>query len=171
MEDQTDTPDDDWEVYIKIAQNLKDIINKFRPVKYKKGFGSKSVAETIPQVYIKVLFKLLELILLDVAAGTVVVGDKKRNSRFYVGFMPAHPNMIAGKGWKEKEGKDRIPKIDLHKLNYKVPIFAYDTGHPKSFPAMVRAPKYIYSVLVENANSGVKYAKVNKKFWWEIKKE
>ncbi|MCK5788093.1 MAG: hypothetical protein KAH32_03795 [Chlamydiia bacterium] len=171
MEDQTDTQDKRWDVYINLKKTLRDLIKDFKKIKFNVGWRVHDISRDTKAIYIRVLFRLLELITLDVANGTVVIVDKKRGSKFYVASRSASKSMIEGKGWEKAQKKsDSIPKLDLMKLGYKVPFFAFDPGG-KLRPVMVMVPKYIYAVLVENANKGMKFAKSSKSFIWEVKKE
>jgi hypothetical protein len=52
------------------------------------------------QVYSTVLFRLLELIIMDVIAGHVVYFDRNVKSMFYVDYKPASQEIISGKGIK-----------------------------------------------------------------------
>lgn len=166
MEDQTSTQDSGWKVYVKVVKNIRDVFKRFKPLKLNPGKQVHDVARTSEAAYVKVIYRLMELILLDVADGTIVVVDKKRDAKFFVDFRPSSTAMIQGKGWKEAgERGNRIPRIDIRKFGYKDPIFAFDPGG-KAFLTLVRAPKYLYSVLIENANAGTKYPKSIKQFKW-----
>lgn len=119
------------------------------------------------EVYIKVLFRLLEFMLLDVAAGYTVYFDKKRNSRFFVVFLPVGENYIKGKGLKATTSK-----VNLKITKYKEPRFGFDPGYAGSTPTQVIVPEYIHDVLIEEVNEGRKYARpLFKKFLSELTEE
>jgi len=151
-----------------IIRSMKDIIKDYKKIEFKKGH---TLAELIPNkyksaVYNWVMYYILELMLMDVANGDIVFLDKKRKSRLYVVFKDATPNMLAGKGYDEK--KSKIPKIDFKVTGYKVPFFAFDPGYEDAHPALLHVPAYLYSILIEQANTGIKYPKpALKKFWFE----
>jgi hypothetical protein len=70
-------------------------------------------------VYSTVLFRLLELIIMDVIAGHVVYFDRNVKSMFYVDYKPASQEIISGKGIKENM---KIPLVDFKVTNYRMPI-------------------------------------------------
>lgn len=150
----------------KIIKSLRDIM-EFKRIKYKKGFSNRSLTTTHKTsiVYMHVLFTMLELMLLDVVDGDTVFLDKKKGSRLYVDSRPVDVAMVGGKGWDEKKAKS--PKVDLRASGYRMPIFAFDPGPSTSRPALIHAPWYIYTALVENINAGKKYGKPLKRFWYD----
>ena len=136
-------------------------------IKFKDGIKLKDLVphRHLITMYLKVLYRLLELMLLDVAEGHTVYLDKKRKSRFFVVMEPASQEFILGKGWDESSD---LTKIDLKATGYSVPKFAFDPGYKNSTPTLVSAPRAIWSVLIENANKGKKYGRpTNKKFSFE----
>ena len=152
---------------IDLIKSMPGIIDKFDLIKTKKGYTLYNLVPNYRKsdVYTRVLFQLLELMLIDVAAGDVVFLDRKRKARRYVVFKPASKNMLLGKGYNKKS---KVPKIDFKATNYKVPMFAFDPGYAGSVPAFVRVPTHIYSILIDEANTGRKYSKpAGKKFWFE----
>lgn len=152
---------------INLIKSMSGIIDKFDLIKTKKGY---TIADLAPNyrksdVYTRVLFQLLELMLIDVAAGNIVYLDKKRKARLYVVFKPASKNMLLGRGLKKDS---KIPKINFKATKYRVPMFAFDPGYENSTPAFVRVPTHIYAILIDEANTGRRYPKpVGKKFWFE----
>ena len=144
---------------------------KFK-IEYKEGESISSVpglkgSRHVAEVFVKVLFRLLEFMMLDVAAGHTVYFDKKVKSRFFVVMAPVGEDFIKGKGLT----KGSI-KIDLKATKYKQPRFAFDPGYEKSTPAFVYAPEYIYAALVEEANAGMRYTRpTGKKFYFELTPE
>lgn len=132
--------------------------------KYKKGFSNKDIvaAHNNDLVYNRMLFRLLELMIMDVINGDVVYFNKKAGSKMYVDMHPASPAMIKGKGL----GKKDTEKIDFNVTRYRVPFIAYDPGGERSM-CKVFIPKYLYNELVRKANSGKRYPKGLKKFWFD----
>jgi hypothetical protein len=150
-----------------IIYSFPKIVKEFKKIGFKVGHTLEQLIKNKDKsaIYNRIIFYTIELMLLDVAAGDIVYLDKKKNSRFYVVFRAASPGMIKGNGYSKKS---KIPKLDFEKSNYKVPFFAFDPGYPDAHPAIMYAPNYIYSVLIENVNAGVKYPKpASKKFWFE----
>lgn len=127
------------------------ILRKTFALKYKKGYSISdySTSRMNIRVFIKIFFRLLELMLLDVAEGHTVILDKKLNSQFFVVMrnVPTHFSDTF---------KGGITKIDLKKSKYMLPHFAFSPGDNHS-PALVRAPKMIWSYLIEQVNAGKKY--------------
>jgi hypothetical protein len=107
------------------------------------------------------MYKLLELILLDVIDGNIVYLDPKRSSKLYVDTAPARAEIIMGKNAENA----KIPLIDFRASGYKVPVVVFDTGYASSSLMQCFVPKYLYAALIDNVNIGKKYPKGNKVFW------
>lgn len=153
----------------RVVVTVKDLLqHKVNKIKYKKGFTNKDISSDLgtTSVYSKVLFKLLELMIMDVIEGHIVYFNRKSKARFYVDWTPASPALIAGKGLKENM---RIPKVDFKKSGYRMPLVAFDPGYAKSTPCQVYVPAYIYSMLVNKVNEGMRYTKSAKDFWFNKK--
>ena len=152
----------DERVVVTVVDLLKDRVDK---IKYKKGFSNKDMTSDhgTTTVYAKVLFKLLELMILDVIEGHIVYFNKRVRSRFYVDYTPAGKNLIMGKGIKEEM---KIPLVDFRVTKYRMPLIAFDPGYKNSSPCQAFIPSYLYSLLIEKVNSGKKYSKSTKDFWF-----
>lgn len=155
----------DERVVVTVVDLLKDRVKK---IKYKKGFNNASITADhgTTTVYAKVLFKLLELMILDVIEGHIVYFSRRVKSRFYVDWTPAGKNLIMGKGIKDDM---KIPLVDFKVTRYRMPLIAFDPGYTRSTPCQVYVPSYLYSLLVEKVNSGKKYTKSSKDFWFNKK--
>jgi hypothetical protein len=94
---------------IVIADLLQD---RLENITYKPGHGSRTITSDggTSRVYSTVLFRLLELIIMDVIAGHVVYFDRNVKSMFYVDYKPASQEIISGKGIKENM---KIPLVDF----------------------------------------------------------
>ena len=60
----------------------------------------------------------------------------------------------------------KIPKVDFRVSGYRMPMVAFDPGYPNSTPCEVFVPSYLYSMLIDKVNSGMKYTKSIKDFWF-----
>lgn len=151
---------DDPRVIVPIADILQGRVDK---IKFKPGFNAKSVVSDggTTRVYSAVLFRLMELMIMDVIAGDIVYLDKKRKAMFYVDYMPVAASMIEGTSIKENM---KIPLVNLRLTNYKMPIIAFDPGYKYSTPCICRIPLYLYVMLIEEVNKGRKYPKSVKDF-------
>ena len=137
--------------------------NTVPDIKHKKGFTNKDITSNKSNhyAYSVILYKLLELVLLDVIDGNIVYLDAKKAAKLYVDTAPARPEIILGKNAE----KAKIPLIDFRASGYKVPIVIFDTGYKSSSLMQCYIPKYLYSALIDNVNRGKKYPKGNKVFW------
>lgn len=151
----------DERVIVSVADLLQDRLDL---VKYKPGCTSRSITSDggTSRVYSTVLFRLMELMIMDVIAGHVVYFDKKVKSMFYVDYKPASQSIIMGKGIKKDM---KIPLVDFKVTNYRMPIIAFDPGYSASTPCECFVPPYLYSMLIEEVNKGRKYPKSTKDFW------
>ena len=134
--------------------------------KYKKGFSNKDIAVDHGNdiVYNRILFRLFELMIMDVIDGDIVYFDKKLGSKMYVDMQPASASMIQGKGLNKR----RIEKIDFSVTRFKVPFVAFDPGGERSM-CKVKIPMYLYNELIKKVNAGQVYPKGVKKFWFDKK--
>ena len=151
----------------KVIIAMADLLHgKLERVKYKKGFKASDITSDhgTSRVYSTILFRLMELIVMDVIEGHVVYFDKKIKSRFYVDFKPVSETLIQGKGLKEDSAI-----VDLRVTQYRMPIIAFDPGYKNSTPCHCFIPNYLYRMLVEKVNSGKKYSKSTKDFWFNKK--
>jgi hypothetical protein len=87
----------DQRVIVSVADLLQD---RLENITYKPGHGSRTITSDTSRVYSTVLFRLLELIIMDVIAGHVVYFDRNVKSMFYVDYKPASQEIISGKGIK-----------------------------------------------------------------------
>lgn len=151
----------DPRVIVSVADLLQ---NKLDKINYKPGRNAKTISSDggTSRVYSTVLFKLLELIIIDVIAGNVVYFDRKVKSMFYVDFKPASQELIQGKGIKEDM---KIPLVDFKVTNYRMPIIVFDPGYKAATPCECFIPPYLYSMLIDEVNKGKRYPKSNKVFW------
>lgn len=151
----------DERVIVSVADLLHD---RLEPIKYNKGFNAKSITSDggTSRVYSTVLFRLLELMIMDVISGNIVYFDRKVKSMFYVDYKPASENMILGEGITEDM---KIPLIDFKVTRYRVPVILFDPGYSTSTPCECYIPPYLYSMLIEEVNKGKKYPKSKKVFW------
>jgi hypothetical protein len=108
----------DQRVIVSVADLLQD---RLENITYKPGHGSRTITSDggTSRVYSTVLFRLLELIIMDVIAGHVVYFDRNVKSMFYVDYKPASQEIISGKGIKENM---KIPLVDFKVTNYRMPI-------------------------------------------------
>lgn len=152
-------------VVISMAELLAGELKK---IKYKSGFNNKDIVSDggTSRAYSAVLFRLMELIVMDVIAGHIVYFNKKRGSKFYVDYQPAGPELIKGKGIKDDMD---FPLVDLRVTRYRMPIIAFDPGYKNSTPCVCIVPKYLYAMLIEEVNKGKKYPKGLKDFWYNKK--
>jgi hypothetical protein len=74
--------------------------DRLENITYKPGHGSRTITSDASRVYSTVLFRLLELIIMDVIAGHVVYFDRNVKSMFYVDYKPASQEIISGKGMR-----------------------------------------------------------------------
>lgn len=149
---------------IKSASGLLD--KRVKNIKYTRGVGgNRSITSDggTSEAYGVILFKLLEMMMLDVIAGDIVYFNRKKKGFFFVYDWPPTASYIRGKGL-DKDMK--IPVLELSKNGYKVPIIAYDPGGDFHL-CKVHIPSYLYGVLIESVNAGKKYAKGFKKFWFD----
>lgn len=153
--------DTDPRVIVSVADLLQD---RLENIKYKPGHGARSISSDggTTRVYSTVLFKLLELMIMDVIAGNIVYFDRKVKSMFYVDFKPASQELIRGKGIKEDM---KIPLVDFKVTKYRMPIIVFDPGYKASTPCECFIPPYLYSMLIDEVNKGKKYPKSNKVLW------
>jgi len=153
--------DTDQRVIVSVADLLQDRLDA---IAYKPGHGAKTISSDggTSRVYSTVLFKLLELMIMDVIAGHVVYFDRNVKSMFYVDYKPASQAIIQGKGIKEEM---KIPLVDFKVTNYRMPIIAFDPGYKASTPCECFVPPYLYSMLIDQVNKGKKYPKSTKDFW------
>ena len=133
-------------------------------IKYKNGFTARSITSDRgnSRAYSTILFRLMELLILDVIEGHIVYFDRERKSRFYVEYYPASPERIA------KEGLDKNSKcipIDFSKTKYRVPFIAFDPGYRGSPVCQCDIPPYLYDMLVEEVNKGKVYTKGTKVYF------
>jgi hypothetical protein len=151
----------DQRVIVSVADLLQD---RLENIKYKPGSGSRTITSDggTSRVYSTVLFRLLELMIMDVIAGHVVYFDRSVKSMFYVDYKPASREIISGKGLKENM---KIPLVDFKATNYRMPIIVFDPGYKASTPCECFIPPYLYSMLIDEVNKGKKYPKSNKVFW------
>lgn len=156
----------DERVIVSVADLLQD---RLEGIKYKPGHTSRTITSDggTSRVYSTILFRLLELMIMDVIAGHVVYFDRSVKSMFYVDYKPASQAIIMGKGIKENM---KIPLVDFRATNYRMPIIAFDPGYKGSTPCECFVPPYLYSMLIEEVNKGRKYPKSTKDFWINKKK-
>jgi len=152
-----------------IVVPMADLLaGELKKIKYKKGFSNKDIVSDggTTRAYSAVLFRLMELIVMDVIAGHIVYFNKRVGSRFYVDYQPAGPELIRGKGIKENMD---FPLVDLRVTRYRMPIIAFDPGYKNSSPCICIVPKYLYAMLIDAVNKGKKYPKGTKDFWYNKK--
>jgi len=151
----------DERVIVSVADLLQDRLDA---IKYKPGHKASSITSDsgTSRVYSTILFRLLELMIMDVIEGHVVYFDKKVKSMFFVDYKPASQEIIKGKGIKENM---KIPLVDFRVTNYRMPIIAFDPGYKSSTLCECYVPPYLYSMLIEKVNQGKKYPKSTKDFW------
>lgn len=132
--------------------------------KHKKGFSNKDIAVDHGNdiVYNRMLFRLFELMIMDVIDGDIVYFNKKLGSKMYVDMQPASAAMIKGKGLNKR----RVEKIDFAVTRYKIPFVAFDPGGKRSMCKVI-IPMYLYNELIKKVNGGQKYPKGLKKFWFD----
>jgi hypothetical protein len=83
----------DQRVIVSVADLLQD---RLENITYKPGHGSDYyIWWRYSRVYSTVLFRLLELIIMDVIAGHVVYFDRNVKSMFYVDYKPASQEIIS----------------------------------------------------------------------------
>jgi hypothetical protein len=149
----------------RIIVPIVDLLNnKVDRIKYKPGFNALSISSDggNSKAYSVILFKLLELMIMDVIAGDIVYFNKKIKSMFYVDYEAAPDFVIQGKNIK----KDlKTPLIDMRMTNYRFPFIAFDPGYKNSSPCKCIIPNYLYVMLIEEINKGRKYPKSTKNFW------
>jgi hypothetical protein len=148
---------------------MADLLDKeLKKIKFKEGFTTKDITSDggTSRVYSAVLFRLMELIVMDVIAGDIVYFNKRVGSRFYVDFKPAGTEIINGEGVTEDMG---FPLVDLRVTRYRMPIIVFDPGYKTSSPCTCIVPKYLYAMLIEEVNKGRKYPKGTKEFWYNKK--
>lgn len=139
--------------------------NKAERIEYNKGFKNESITTNrrTSHVYNKVMYYLFELMITDVINGDIVYLDKKKGARFYVDFSPAPESLILGENIKENR---QAPLVNLRMTNYRMPFIAYDPGGERHVCKVV-IPMHLYIQLVLKVNSGKKYPKSTKKFWYD----
>lgn len=149
----------DDRVEIPIREFFKDRLDE---IKYKEGYSNRDIYSRgyTTGVYTVILFKLLELIVLDVIEGMIVIFNKKRDAKFYVDYHPASTDMILGKTEKKDNS---VPKVDFKKSKYRIPFIAFDSGYKGSNAGKVIIPNYLYAYLVDKVNSGFKYSSGTKR--------
>lgn len=150
----------------RVIVTTKDLLaGRVKKIKYKKGFTNADITSDhgTTAVYTKILFKLLELMIMDVIEGHIVYFSKKAKSIFYIDFRQASRELLLGKG----AHKDmNTPLVDFKKTKYRMPIVSFDPGYVGSEPCMVFVPSYLYSMLIDKVNAGTTYIKSNKDFWF-----
>jgi hypothetical protein len=145
---------------------MSDLLaGELKKIKYKNKFNNKDIVSDggTSRVYNAVLFRLMELIIMDVIEGHIVYFNKRAGSKFYVDYQPAGQELIKGKGIKDNRG---FPLVDLRVTRYRMPIIAFDPGYKSSTPCVCIIPKYLYALLIEAVNKGKKYPKGVKNFWY-----
>lgn len=154
----------------RIIVTVKDLLQgRLKKIKYKKGFSNKDVVTDhgTTSVYAAVLFKLLELMIMDVIDGHIVYFNRRLKARFYVDWQPVSASMIAGKGITENM---KTPLVDFKVSGYKMPLLTFDPGYKNSTPCQLFVPSYLYAMLIEKVNEGFKYTKGIKEYWFNKKK-
>lgn len=138
-------------------------------IKYKKGFTNADIdtRHKTSGVYTKIFFRLLELMIMDVLEGHVVYLNKRTKARFYVDYRDVLlKNVISA----EKLAKPHIPRVDLTLTKMRTPIIAFDSGHANSSLCFVRIPEYLYIDMINKVNSGKKFSRGKKEFWFNRKR-
>lgn len=151
----------DDRVIVSVVDLLHD---KLKPIKYKPGFTAKSINSDHgnSRAYSTILFKLMELMIMDVIAGNIVYFDRKVKSMFYVDFYPAPEAMIRGEGRHEN---NKIDLIDFSVTRYRVPFIAFDPGYKNSTVCFCHIPPYLYNALIQEVNNGRTYPKSTKVYF------
>jgi hypothetical protein len=154
-------PDD--RVVISVASLLK---GKVDAVKYEKGFSNKHIAANCHTntVYNKVLYRLLELMIMDVIEGDLVYFHRETKARFSVHYWMTHPELIEGKGIHDDMETNLV---DLSKTNYRMPVIVFDPGYKDSPLCLTYIPSYLYGMLIDKVNEGKKYPQSIKRLWFE----
>lgn len=153
---------EDERVVIPAPDFLRDKVKK---IKYKKGFNNADIDShhKTSGVYVKILFRLLELMVMDVIAGHTVYFSKRTKARIYVDYRDVLMKNIMS---AEELAKPHIPRVDFSVTRMRTPFIAFDTGHSKSSPCLLRIPEYLYIDLINQVNKGMKYAKSMKEFFF-----
>lgn len=151
-------------VIVCVADLLQGRLEK---IKHKPGYTNKDITSDggTTRAYSKILFRMIELMILDVIAGDVVYFDRRRKSRLYVDYKPATERMILGEGL-DKTNRVIDEEIDFTITRYRVPIIAFDPGYAQANPCEVRIPPYLYNKLIKAVNSGKRYSKSPKDFYY-----
>jgi hypothetical protein len=169
--DQQDTAGNMKDIDIKIRNLKKNIVTPLtvllegsvKKIDHKQGFTNKDITSnhSTEYAYSTIMYKLMELVILDVIEGNIVYLDSKRKAKVYVDYEPAKTEMIMGKN----ADNAIIPLIDFRASKYRVPIIVFDTGYKDSSLMKCFLPKYLYGALVEKVNTGKQYPKGTKIYW------
>lgn len=153
---------EDPRVIVPLTSLVKDGIKQ---IKYRKGFTNTDVCKShkTERIYAKVMFRLLELMIMDVLDGNIVYFSKRTGARFYVDYRDVTIKNVLNAG---KFGRPDIEKVDFGVTNMRTPFVAFDPGYKGSGPCLVTVPKYLYNDLIHRVNGGKKYAKASKDFWF-----
>lgn len=153
---------EDERVVIPAPDFLRD---KVTQIKYKKGFKNADIDShhKTPGVYNKILFRLLELMVMDVIEGHTVYFNKRTKARIYVDYRDVLMRNIKS---ADRLAKAHIPRVDFSITRMRTPFIAFDTGHAKSTPCLLKTPEYLYIDLINQINKGKKYAKSMKEFFF-----
>lgn len=151
----------DERIIVPVADLLDNKVNR---IKYKSGFNASNMSSDggNSRAYSVILFRLLELMIMDVIAGDIVYFDRKVKSMFYVDYEQAPDFVIEGTRIKEDL---KTPMIDMKMTNYRFPFIAFDPGYKGSSPCKCTIPNYLYVMLIEEINKGRKYPKSRNTFW------
>lgn len=153
---------EDERVIIPAPDFLKDKVKK---IKYKKGFNNSDIDShhKTSGVYAKILFRLLELMVMDVIAGHTVYFNKRTKARIYVDYREVlFKNILSA----EALAKPHIPRVDFSKTKMRTPFIAFDTGYKNSSPCLVKVPEYLYIDLINQVNEGKRFSKSMKDFFF-----
>jgi hypothetical protein len=153
----------------RIVLSVSDLLHeKVDKIKYNDGFSNSDItkARNTSAVYNKVLFRLMELMIMDVIEGDLVYFNRRSKARFSVHYWMTHKELIEGKGIHDNMETELV---DLTKTNYRMPVIAFDPGYKNSKLCLTYIPKYLYGMLIDKVNEGKKYPQSNKRFWFENK--
>ena len=171
IEDLVDMEDkfkDDERINITAESILR---NRVKKIKYKGDFTNSAISSSRRTSYVHatILFKLFELIMLDVIEGVMVFLNKKQGAKFYVDSVQPSKEYITGKGLDKRD--TRMPVIDLRATGYRIPMVVFDPGYKRARLCEVRIPYYLYALLIDQVNSGKKYIKgTDKQLWANARK-
>jgi len=106
--------------------------------------------------YNKLMFDVLEAMMFDFIQGDIIIFDKKRDLKFFMGIDKASTAILSGKYNKDIKIK-KVPKLDLAKLDYGFPRIMMELGYKDKPAAYINIPPHMYMLLIGKMYEGKRY--------------